>query len=50
MNEKCRNVKNKMITRRNVTKKHDESLSFDYPMYIYTKSAVTWRTAVHALT
>ena len=37
---KCRNVKNKMfftglpqITKRNVTKKHDESLSF---VYIYT--------------
>ena len=41
--DKCRNVKNKMlfslITRRNITKKHDEILSFDYPLslslYIY---------------
>ena len=35
--DKCRNVKNAfyLITRRNVTRKHDESLSFDYPIYIY---------------
>ena len=36
--DKCRNVKNKMffylVTRRNVTKKHDESRSFDYPINI----------------
>ena len=35
--DKCRNVKNVfyLITRRNVTRKYDESLSFDYPIYIY---------------
>ena len=36
--DKYRNVKNKMfflITRENVTKKHDESLSFDYLIQIY---------------
>ena len=36
---KCWNVKNKMffylITRKTVTKKHDESLSFNYLIYVY---------------
>ena len=36
---KCRNVKSNMyvfylITRKNVAEKHEESLSFDYAMYI----------------
>ena len=37
--DKCLNAKNKkffyLITRENVTKNHDESLSFDYLIYIY---------------
>ena len=36
--DKYQNVKNKMfflITRENLTKKHDESLSFDYVILCY---------------